>query len=131
MPEPDPLTPTSTGAKPYDEQCVTPIFFLTVVSSLCVDLDLNIQPSLTVMALPHPLRSGPRRLADYLPIRGLRIRSLQDCVPGAVVALMRAHPRRLVDVPVTRIHFSTTCPFPIPLPPLSDLLVNPGIYRQR
>jgi hypothetical protein len=101
------------------------------MSSLCVDLDLNIQPSLTAMGLPLPLRSGPRCLTDYLPIRGLRVRSPQDCVPGAVVALMRAHLRRLLDIPVTRIHSSTTCQFPILLPPLLDLLVNPGIYRQR
>jgi hypothetical protein len=132
MPDPDPAPPASTGAKPYAEQCVISNILPHSHVNLSVDLDLNIQPSLTTMALPLPLRSGPRRrLTDYLPIRGLRARSPQDCVPGAVAALMHAHLRRLLDIPVKQIPSSTTCQFPILLLPLLDLTVNPGIYRQR
>ena len=83
------------------------------------------------MAPPLPLQNAPHRLADYLPIRGQRIRSPQDCAQEAVAASMRAHPRQLLDLPVMRIHFSTTCPSLIPLLLLLDLILNPGIIRQR
>lgn len=96
------------------------------MSSLCVDLDLNIQE--TVIALPPPLQSGPHHFADYLPIRGLRIRFLRDCARVLVVST-HAHPRQLLDIPAIRIHFSTTCPFLIPLPLV--LILNPGIIRRR
>jgi hypothetical protein len=48
MPDSGPLT-ARTGAKPHAEQRV-----ILLMSSLCVDLDLNIQQSLTVVALPLP-----------------------------------------------------------------------------
>jgi len=101
------------------------------MSSLRVDLDLNIQSSLTAMALPLPLRSGFCRIADYPPIRGLRIRFLRDCVARAVVVSMRSHPCQLLDIPAMRIHFSTTCPFLIPPHLPLVLILNPGIHRQR
>ena len=100
------------------------------MSSLCVDLDLNIQPSLTATALPLPLPNGPRRIADYLPIRGPHIGFLRDFAPGAVVVSIRAHPRQLLDILAIQTHFSTTCPFLIPLLPLV-LILNPGIYHRR
>jgi hypothetical protein len=100
------------------------------MTSPFVDLDLNIQPTLRVMALSLPLRSGPRRIADYHPIRGLGVISPQDCVLGAVVASMRAHLRQLLDIPAIRIHISTTCLFLIPPLPLVPIL-NPGIHRRR
>jgi hypothetical protein len=96
----------------------------------CIDLDLNIQPSLTVMAQPLPLRSGLRHIVDYPPIRGLCMRFLRDCVPGAVGVSMRSRPPQLLDILAMRIHFSTTCPFLIPPLPLV-LILNPGIHRQR
>ena len=82
------------------------------------------------MALLLPLASGSRLIVDYLPIRVLRIGFLRDCVLGAVVASMRAHPRQLVDILAIQIHFSTTCPFLIPPPPLV-LILNPGIHHRR
>lgn len=134
MPDPhivhEPAPPTSTGSKPYPEQCVTLLIFSFISHViLCIDLDLNIQPSLTVMALPLPLRSGLRRVVDYPPIRGLCVRFLRDCVPRAVVVSMCSHPRHRLDIPAMRIHFSTTYPFLIP--PLLVLILNPGIHRQR
>ena len=109
----------------------SPIFSLILMSSLCVDLDFNMQPSPTAMALPPPLRRGPHPLVDYRPIRGQRIRSLQDCAPGAVVALMRAHPRHLLHILVMRMRLRTACLSLIPPPLLLDLMANPGIYPQR
>src|SRR5216684_1830381 len=100
------------------------------MTSLFVDLDLNIQPTLRAMALSLPLRSGPRRIADYHPIRGLGVIFPQDCVLGAVVASRPTHPRQLLDILAIRIHISTTCPFLIPPPlPLVPIL-NPGIHRR-
>lgn len=83
---------------------------------------------LSVMVPPPPLlRRG--LLADYLPIRDPPIRSLPDYVPGAVVALMRAHPRRVLDI-VLPTRSST--PFPSPMfPSPSDLMAHPGAHRQR
>jgi hypothetical protein len=98
--------------------------------SLFVDLDLNIQPSLTAMALPLPPPSGPRRIADYLPILGPHTKFRRDCALGAVVVTMPAHPRQLLDILAIQTRFSTTCPFLIPpLPPVP--IPNPGIHHRQ
>jgi hypothetical protein len=133
MPEPHPFqdqhlsASTSTGAMPSPEQCVTLSIVPPILITLSTDLGDRMHLILSVMVPPPPLlRSG--LLADYLPIRDLPIRSLPDCVPEAVVALMRAHPRRALDIPVLPTRSST--PFPSPMFPL-DLMAHPGVHRQR
>ena len=79
------------------------------------------------MALPLSLPSGPRRIANYLPICGPHIKCLRDFAPGVVVVSIRAHPRQLLDILAIQIHFSTTYPFLIPPLPLV-LILNPGIH---
>ncbi|SRR6266851_2376460 len=92
-----------------------------------VDLGDRMHPTHSVTA-PPPLRRSDN-LVDYPPIHDLRMQSL-DCLRGAVVASMRAHPRQAPDTPVVRTRFSTPRPFPI-LPLLSDSTVNPGIHHRR
>jgi len=135
MPEPHPFqdhhlsASTSTGAMPSPEQCVTLSMLVPpILITLYADLGDRMHLILSVMVPPPPLlRSG--LLADYLPIRDQPIRSLPDCVPGVVVALMRAHPRRALDIPVLPTRSST--PFPSPMfPLLSYLMAHPGVHRQ-
>jgi hypothetical protein len=132
MPEPHPfshLSPNSTVAKPSAEQCVT--LSITLPHSyhtLYADLGDRMRLTLSAMALPPPLlRSGLP--AGCLPTRDLRIRSLRDCAPGPVVALMRAHPPRALVIPGVPTRSSTPYLLPILLLP-SDPITSPGIHRQ-
>jgi hypothetical protein len=136
MPEPHPFqdhhlsASTSTGSMASAEQCVTLSMLIPfILNTLYADLGDRMHQILSVMVPPPPLLRSVL-LADYLPIRDLQISSLPDCVPGAVVALMRAHPRRAPDIPVLPTRSNT--PFPSPMfPLLSDPMAHPGVHRQR